>query len=842
MKYKIIFHNLCILGLLAGLILTPLASLAAPAIGTINGTVTYNGSQDTNHAVIVGAHLSLDDGPVDSVHIVGPGAYILADLPDGDYYISAFLDVYDRDGGPPEFGEPFGWYDANADGTPDPVTISGNTITGIDILMEDVADEYIQGTACYFGGAQGTGPIEIGLHTVVNGEPVTYQYLSSLPCANYIFNGGPAGTYYVSLFYDLNDSGGPPDPGEPITYYDADGDGNPDPIIYTGDVITDVNIILGKPRHYVDFSAQGNANGTSWEDAYTNLQDAIVAVEAGDEIWVAAGLYTPGTTRDASFELQHGVAIYGGFNGTEDYRHQRNPRANVTILSGEIGDPNAKTDNSYHVVTTASTYGDPLDKTAVLDGFTISGGYANSDIGPDDEGGGLLNFYGTPSLVNLNFIDNYAFNHGGALFNAYTLEPLTVVNCTFSGNSAISNAGGFTNMDLAKIINSSFVGNTGNAGGGIVGLLGSRTEVHNTILWGNQGNEIVLQGSAVATVTYSIVEGGYVGGSHILTADPLFVDADGPDDTYGTLGDDLHLQGISPAIDAGDTNVLLTDAADSDGDDNITESTPTDFEGANRQIDDPTTNTGNGTPPVDMGADEHATTEAISGLKPVVSASTPLNESIVFAGRVASGSQVAYVWDFGDGNTDLGGVVEHTYTLPGTYQVVVMATNSLGQQQATITVSVNEEILTHPGDTITTADDVLTFDIPASMTGTMILTYTPQTTATQSLENFEFAGLAFQLRASDGQGNPFIEPEAAITLTIRYEENALPAGTDEASLELRRYDLDSSQWIALTVIARDPVNDTLTVLLDHFSEYALLRPESLVDNYEIYLPLVVRLQ
>ncbi len=839
MRVKIILPILFALVLLTVVMALPLTSQAAVTTGTISGTAIYNGGQDPNHEVIIGAHLSLNEGPVDSVHIAGPGAYVLADLPDGDYYISAFLDIYERGGGPPEFGEPSGWYDTNADGTPDPVTVSGGTLTGIDILMEDVTDEYIQGMACYLGGAQGTGQIEIGVHLAVNQEPVTYQYLADRPCANYIFSGGPPGSYYLSLFYDLNDSGGPPDPGEPITYYDADGDGNPDPIIYTGEVITGVNITLGKPRHYVDFSAGGDNDGTSWADAYNDLQDAIAAAEAGEEIWVAAGLYMPGTTREASFELQHGVAIYGGFNGTEDYRHQRNPRANVTMLSGEIGNPNSKTDNAYHVVTTASTYQNPLDETAVLDGFTITGGYANADIGPNDKGGGLLNYYGTPALVNLNFIDNYATNHGGALATVYNTDYLTVINCTFSGNRALNNAGGIANLQKLKVVNSSFVGNTGNNGGGIVSLSGTQTEIYNTILWDNQGNDISLQGTAAATVTYSIVAGGFAGGTNILTGDPLFADADGPDDVYGTLDDDLHLQATSPAIDAGDQTALPADAADFDGDDDTAESTPTDFEGADRQIDNPSTpDTGNGTPPVDMGADEYDATTAIAGLKIVNRSLAALDEPLIFAARVDSGSPITYQWDFGDGNSAHGGAVAHTYNLPGTYQIVVTATNNLGQQEASKTVTVNEEMVANPSESITTADGVLTFAIPDNVTGPLTLTYTPQSTPSQPFGNFEFAGISFQLQVMDDLGDPIVEPSSPFTLTLQYDENQLSAGTNELDLELRRYDEGTNQWIEMTTLSRDIINNTVTILLDHFSEFALFT-EKLVD-YKIYLPLVLR--
>jgi hypothetical protein len=61
------------------------------------------------------------------------------------------------------------------------------------------------------------------------------------------------------------------------------------------------------PTAYVDETASGANDGTSWENAYTDLQQALSAVVSG-EIWVAAGSYKPGATRADTFQLKNNVA------------------------------------------------------------------------------------------------------------------------------------------------------------------------------------------------------------------------------------------------------------------------------------------------------------------------------------------------------------------------------------------------------------------------------------------------------------------------------------------------------------------------------------------------------
>ncbi len=272
-------------------------------------------------------------------------------------------------------------------------------------------------------------------------------------------------------------------------------------------------------RYYVAKTGDGS-DGLSWSTAFTKLQDALVAVAeaAGGEIWVATGVYTPGTDREDSFNLFPGVAVYGGFAGTETSLTDRDWVANPTILSGDIDNNDTNTDgvvlttthivgnNAYHVVRADATTGPPITGSTVLDGFTITAGqadgsYSNGEGGgfycdgfksvcsPNlknvifsgnfarDDGGAMYNYgyLGTssPSLTNVTFSGNFAKDRGGAMFNDGlfgTSSPI-LRDVTFSGNSAGDYGGAMFN-DGSKIgectpslINVTFSGNSADFGG-----------------------------------------------------------------------------------------------------------------------------------------------------------------------------------------------------------------------------------------------------------------------------------------------------------------------------------------------------------------------------------------
>jgi len=342
---------------------------------------------------------------------------------------------------------------------------------------------------------------------------------------------------------------------------------------------------------YVDAAATGANNGTSWDDAYTNLQTALSGAVSGDQIWVAEGVYTPGIDRTSTFELQDGVSMYGGFpkGGGDGTMSSRDPWRNLTTLSGEIGDPLIKTDNCYHVLLARS-----VAPTSILDGFQVTSGYADGS-GLAGTGGGLLNELASPTIRNVVFVRNYAQKYGGAIENVFGNPEMQ--NVIFYGNRAGASGGAIDNFESEPTIhNALFVGNTAGkggaicndssspvlrnvsvvaneaseSGGGIYNKGTSEATVTNSILWDNNPDQITVDTATTSWVDFGIVKDGCPTGvacDSLLTDDPRFLMSPGPgaagvqgeepawgdeDDFYG----DLRLSPGSPAIDSGSNSLV----------------------------------------------------------------------------------------------------------------------------------------------------------------------------------------------------------------------------------------------------------------------------------------------
>ncbi len=472
---------------------------------------------------------------------------------------------------------------------------------------------------------------------------------------------------------------------------------------------------------YVNASATGSNNGSSWADAFTSLPVALAAANSADEIWVAAATYKPATVSDrtVSIALKNGVGVYGGFNGTETMRSQRLPLVNVTILSGDIGAPGVANDNSYHVVTAAAS----VTNTGVIDGFTVTAGQADgAPASNNDRGAGMWVNGGSPTVSHMIFTGNFAQGEGGGLritsgaplllsclFQGNSVgfggkgggvyagggSSVTAQSCVFRSNSISSSSTGGGGLETAgaavTLINSIFAQNnpnglqvasvdgsvidnctfTANAGYGAAFVSSNSNTVSNAIFWGDSAGELctgVCLGSA--SVTYSDVQGGIAGTGNV-SGDPLFILAPG----------DLRPGPGSPAVDSG-SNFAVTGGV------------IVDVVGLPRFFDDPDVpDTGvglPGTPIVDMGAYER--------IPLVVSAPQDLTvcsgSSAVFPVTASGQAPLSYRWrkngvDLVDGGSISGA---HTTTLT----INPTAAGDAGDYDIVVTDSFNQSLTSTP--------------------------------------------------------------------------------------------------------------------------------------------------
>lgn len=252
---------------------------------------------------------------------------------------------------------------------------------------------------------------------------------------------------------------------------------------------------------YVDDDADGANDGTSWDDAYVALQDALADASDSDkpvEIRVAQGLYRPDQganqtagDREATFHLIDAVALKGAYAGAGAAEpNARDVTRFESILSGDLRandpplaepyDPGfqpSRLDNSLHVVTGSGT-----NRHASIDGFTITGGDA---CAPASNGGGMLNEAGSPSVTHCTFIDNRAVNNGGAVCNSESSQAFFEA-CTFTTNGA-GLGGAMYNVDSAPVVVAcAFLNNRGAWSGGAVWSVGGEPKLRDCTICGNQ--------------------------------------------------------------------------------------------------------------------------------------------------------------------------------------------------------------------------------------------------------------------------------------------------------------------------------------------------------------------
>ncbi|UCE46257.1 MAG: right-handed parallel beta-helix repeat-containing protein, partial [Phycisphaerales bacterium] len=224
-----------------------------------------------------------------------------------------------------------------------------------------------------------------------------------------------------------------------------------------------------------------------------------------------------------------------------------------------------------------------LVNCSFIDNFNVAMSNFNSNptlvncVFTGNGGGGVDNYAeSSPTLTSCTFSENedegmtnsgasspvltdciFTRNDGGGMANYSRSNPI-LTNCIFVGNFTAFGAGMYSSGSYPTLTNCTFVGNRANAGAVIHG---GNPVLVNCIMWGNPSAQII----ANAAVSFSNIQGGWPGEGNI-EADPLFVDADGLDDVFGTDDDDLRLLTGSACIDAGDTRAVSPSVlVDADG-------------------------------------------------------------------------------------------------------------------------------------------------------------------------------------------------------------------------------------------------------------------------------------
>jgi len=224
---------------------------------------------------------------------------------------------------------------------------------------------------------------------------------------------------------------------------------------------------------YVDDDGTLPGDGKSWATAFKYLRNGLGNARSGDVIRVAEGIYKPtdynqppvppppppppppgssngqdiaamSDDRTATFQLRNGVVIEGGYDGLGGPDpNARDIELYETILSGDIGIPGDISDNSFHIVTGSWTY-----STAVLDGFTITGGNAN--MGPDIPVGMIAHWKFDEGQGSIAY-DSAGNNHGAVYGAQWTTGKLDGA-LDFDGFNDYVDCGNNASLDItAKV-------------------------------------------------------------------------------------------------------------------------------------------------------------------------------------------------------------------------------------------------------------------------------------------------------------------------------------------------------------------------------------------------------
>jgi parallel beta-helix repeat protein len=227
-------------------------------------------------------------------------------------------------------------------------------------------------------------------------------------------------------------------------------------------------------------------------EEYATIQEAINVAVHGDEIIVMPGTYT--STQDGHVVNMLGKAITLRSTDPNDPKivaatiiDGENERRGIACFSGETS-------------------------TTTIAGFTITNGFAITDVygynrgggmynyessptlenctfnnnSADDDGGGMYNLLSNPELTNCVFVDNTSGYNGSGMYN-WNSDP-TIENCTFENNSAYDGGGVYNDQSNPTLTYCTFENNSAYFGGGMFNYENSTPELTNCTFTNNTAN------------------------------------------------------------------------------------------------------------------------------------------------------------------------------------------------------------------------------------------------------------------------------------------------------------------------------------------------------------------
>jgi len=271
-------------------------------------------------------------------------------------------------------------------------------------------------------------------------------------------------------------------------------------------LLTSVPPAAGAGTIYVTRIGDDSHDGRSWATAKKTVTGGLAAAVSGDQVWVAEGTYQEGVT------LRSGVALYGGFAGSESSLAERSSTAHVSILDG----------NASGIVVWAPVW---VTAAARIDGFTIRNGKSTYGAGIDCLSSAV-------AIANNTITGNNADSVGAGIYCS-GCSP-TIIDNLIAGNTAGGGGGIYCEGGSPVISGNTITRNTGGTdGGGIYCASGSPMISDNTITnnraWtssnGNRkGGGISCGSQSSPTITGNTImgnEAAYGGGIHCWGCSPF---------------------------------------------------------------------------------------------------------------------------------------------------------------------------------------------------------------------------------------------------------------------------------------------------------------------------------